>query len=49
MNQPQTNDTFGSANTVSQTRRGFEKQLHNLTVLSSLALLVLVVAGQIVR
>jgi protein translocase SecG subunit len=49
MNQPQTNDTFGSANTVSQTRRGFEKQLYNMTIASSLILLVLVLAGQIVR
>lgn len=49
MNQPQTNDTFGGAGAGTQTRRGFEKQIHNLTIIVSGILLVLVLAGQIVR
>ena len=49
MNQPQTGDTFGSKGGVSQTRRGFEKQLHNMTIASSIILLVLVLAGQIIK
>ena len=49
LNQPQTGDTFGSKGGVTQTRRGFEKQLHNMTIISSLALLVLVLASQIIK
>ena len=49
LNQPATGDTFGSKDTLSTTRRGFEKQIHNLTVLSSVALIVLVLASQLVR
>lgn len=49
MNQPQTGDTFGTSGGVSQTRRGFEKQLHNMTIIASTVLLVLVLAGQIIR
>jgi protein translocase SecG subunit len=48
MNQPQSGDTFGTSGGVLQTRRGFEKQLHILTIASSVALLVLVLAGQII-
>jgi len=49
INQPQTGDTFGSKNSITQTRRGFEKQLHNMTIISSVALLVLVLASQIIK
>lgn len=49
LNQPQTGDTFGSKNSITSTRRGFEKQLHNLTILSSATLLVLVLASQIIK
>lgn len=49
INQPQTGDTFGAKNSMTQTRRGFEKQVHNMTIISSIALLVLVLASQIVK
>jgi protein translocase SecG subunit len=49
MNQPQTGDTFGSKGGIMQTRRGFEKQLHNLTIISSVALLALVLISQIIK
>ncbi len=49
INQPQSGDTFGTSGGMVQTRRGFEKQIHNLTVISSVALLVLVLIGQIIR
>ena len=49
MNQPQSGDTFGTSSGVIQTRRGFEKQLHYMTIASSVILLVLVLAGQIIR
>lgn len=49
MNQPQTGDTFGAAGSITQTRRGFEKQVHNLTIISSTVLLLLVLAGQVIR
>lgn len=49
INQPQSGDTFGTKGGVTQTRRGFEKQLHNMTIASSFILVVLVLAGQIVR
>jgi protein translocase SecG subunit len=49
MNQPQSGDTFGSKGGIMQTRRGFEKQLHNMTVVSSVILLVLVLASQIIK
>lgn len=49
INQPQTADTFGASSGMSQTRRGFEKQLHGLTIISSVILLLLVLAGQVIR
>lgn len=49
MNQPQTGDTFGSKASFSQTRRGFEKQMYTLSVVSATVLLVLVLAGQIFK
>lgn len=49
MNQPQSGDSFGASGGMVQTRRGFEKQLHYMTIFSSIALLVLVLASQIVR
>jgi protein translocase SecG subunit len=49
MNQPQSGDTFGSSSGMIQTRRGFEKQLHYMTIISSAILLVAVLAGQIIR
>lgn len=49
MNQPQSGDTFGTSGGMVQTRRGFEKQIHFMTIFASVALLALVLAGQIVR
>ena len=49
INQPQSGDTFGTSGGMIQTRRGFEKQIHNMTILSSVVLLVLVLAGQVIR
>jgi hypothetical protein len=49
MNQPQTGDTFGAKATFAQTRRGFEKQVYNLAIISSVALFVLVIAGQVLK
>lgn len=49
MNQPQTGDTFGAKATFAQTRRGFEKQIYNLAIISSVALFVLVIAGQVLK
>ncbi len=48
MNQPQSGDTFGSSGSIAQTRRGFEKQIHNLTILSSVVLLGLVLLSQVI-
>lgn len=48
LNQPQSSDTYGTSGGMVQTRRGFEKQIHYLTVISSVALLLLVLAGQII-
>jgi hypothetical protein len=49
MNQPHTGDTFGGKVTFAQTRRGFEKQVYNLAIVSSVALFLLVLAGQILK
>ncbi len=49
MNQPQTADTFGSKSSFGQTRRGFEKQVYNMAIFFSVALFVLVLAGQILK
>jgi hypothetical protein len=49
LNQPGTGDTFGSKLSVTQTRRGFEKQIYNLAVFSSVVLFVLVVLTQLVK
>ena len=49
INQPQTGDTFGTKGGIMQTRRGFEKQLHTMTIVSSVVLMLLVLAGQVVR
>lgn len=49
LNQPNSGDTFGGTGGITQTRRGFEKQIHNMAVISSIALLVLVLASQIIR
>lgn len=48
MNQPQSGDTFSTSSSVTQTRRGFEKQIHNLTIFSSIILLGLVLLSQII-
>jgi preprotein translocase subunit SecG len=48
MNQPQSGDTFGASASISQTRRGFEKQIHILTILSSSLLLALVLLSQVI-
>ncbi len=49
MNQPQTTDTFGAKASFAQTRRGFEKQVYNMAVVSSVALFLLVIAGQVLK
>ena len=49
MNQPQTTDTFGAKSSFAQTRRGFEKQIYNMAIGFSVALFVLVLAGQILK
>ncbi len=49
INQPQSGDTFGSKGGVLQTRRGFEKQLHTATILSSVAMLALVLISQVLK
>ena len=49
MNQPQSGDNFGSSASVTQTRRGFEKQLHTMTVVSAVIMFVLVLASQVIK
>lgn len=49
MNQPQSGDNFGSSESFTTTRRGMEKQVHSLTVASSVILLLLVLASQVLK
>lgn len=49
MNQPSNTDTFGAANTMSQTKRGFEKQIYQMAIGSSVILFVLVLATLVLK
>ncbi len=49
LNQPNTDSTFGSKDSFSRTRRGFEKTLHSTTVLSSVLLVLSVLALQLFK
>lgn len=49
LNQPQSSDTFGGTGSIVQTRRGFEKKIHQMTILSICALVVLALASQVLK
>ncbi len=48
LNQPQTDSTFGGSNSFQITRRGAEKQLHNLTIISSIIFVIVILVSKIV-
>lgn len=48
LNQPQTDSTFGGSNSFQITRRGAEKQLHNLTIISSVIFIVVILVSKII-
>jgi protein translocase SecG subunit len=47
LNQPQTDNTFGGSNSFQVTRRGAEKQLHNLTIISSVLLVLVILISKV--
>jgi protein translocase SecG subunit len=49
LNQPQTDSTFGSKDSFSRTRRGFESTVHKATIFSSIVLVLLVVLAQTLK
>ena len=49
INQPHTDSTFGSKDSFSRTRRGFEKTAHTSTIVSSVLLFLAVLASQILK
>ena len=49
LNQPQQGDSFGSKLSLTQTRRGFEKQIHNLAIISSVVLFALVLTTLVIK
>jgi protein translocase SecG subunit len=46
LNQPQTDSTFGSKDSFSRTRRGFESTIHRATIVAAVALIALVILAQ---
>lgn len=49
INQPHTDSTFGSKDSFSRTRRGFEKTSHTSTIVASTLLFLAVLASQILN
>jgi protein translocase SecG subunit len=47
LNQPQTDSTFGGSNSFQITRRGAEKTLHRLTIISSILFVAVVLLSKV--